>query len=83
MKYRSGLRSDPVPNLTQKSSKQTFWAWNMMITSKMWPLEPFPLIWSGDLVFDPQVIQFLKLDLEIIKTNIFQQDSWLLQKYDF
>ena len=44
----------------------------MMITSKMWPLEHqqgFPLIWPGDLVFDPKWPSF-KLELEIIKTNI-------------
>ena len=40
----------------------------MMITSKMSPLEHqqgFPLIWPGDLVFDPKRPSF-KLDLEII-----------------
>ena len=45
----------------------------MMITSKMWPLEHqqgFPLIWPGELVFDIKWPSF-KLDLEIIKTNIF------------
>ena len=44
----------------------------MMITSKMWPLEHqegFPLIWSGELVFDIKWPSF-KLDQEIIKTNI-------------
>ena len=44
----------------------------MMITSKMWSPEHqqgFPLIWPGDLVFDPKWPTF-KLDLEIIKTNI-------------
>ena len=38
----------------------------------MWPLEceqGFPLIWPGDLVFDPTWPSF-KLDLEIIKTKI-------------
>ena len=43
----------------------------MMISSKMWPLEHqqgFPLIWPGELVFDPKGPSF-KLDLEIIKTN--------------
>ena len=44
----------------------------MMITSRMWPLERqqgFSLIWSGDLVSDIKWPS-LKLDLEIIKTNI-------------
>ena len=44
----------------------------MMITSKMWPLEHqegFPLIWSGELVFNIKWPSF-KLDQEIIKTNI-------------
>ena len=44
----------------------------MMITSKIWSLEyqqGFPLIWPGDLVFDPKLPSF-KLDLEITKMNI-------------
>ena len=44
----------------------------MMIASKMWPLkcsQGFPLIWPGDLVFDPKWPIF-KLDLEIIMANI-------------
>ena len=47
----------------------------MMITWKMWPLEclqGFPLIWPGDLVFDPRWPSF-KLDLKIIKTNILSK----------
>ena len=58
--------------ITLKSSRQTFWARFMMITSKMWPLEhqqDFPLIWPGELVFYIKWPSF-KLDLEIIKTNI-------------
>ena len=44
----------------------------MMITSKVWPLEcqqGFPLILPGDLVSDPKWPS-LKLDLELIKTNM-------------
>ena len=43
----------------------------MMIASKMWPLEckSFPLIWYGDLVFDPKWISF-EVAIEIIKKNI-------------
>ena len=44
----------------------------MKIAYKLWPLEclqDFPLIWPGDLVFDPTWPSF-KFDLEIIKTNI-------------
>ena len=47
----------------------------MMIAWKMWPLEwkqGFPLIWPGDLVFDPRWPSF-ELDLEIIKTNILSK----------
>ena len=60
--------------ITLKSSRQTFWARFMMITSKMWPLEHqqgFPLIWPGDLVSNIKWPIF-KLDLEIIKTNILR-----------
>ena len=52
----------------------------MMIASKMWPLEHqqgFPLIWPGELVFDIKWPSF-KLDLEIIKTNIY--DDYLKKK---
>ena len=64
--------SDPVMILTQKSSRQIFWARLMMITLKMWPLEcwqDFPLIWPSELVTDPKWPGFT-LDLEIIKINI-------------
>ena len=47
----------------------------MLIASKMWPLEwqqDFPVIWPGDLVFDPKWPSF-ELDLEIIKTNILSK----------
>ena len=43
-----------------------------MFAWKMWPLEcyqGFPLIWPGDLVFDPRWPSF-ESDLEIITTNI-------------
>ena len=42
---------------------------------EMWPLEcwqGFPLIWPGDLTFDPKWPTF-ELDLEIIKTNILSK----------
>ena len=64
--------NDPFSNLSEISSRQTFWPTYKSFGLKMWPLEPtkgFSNIWPSDLAFDPTWPIF-DLVRDIIQANI-------------
>ena len=73
-------RHDPYSNLTQISSRQTFWQIFMMTGCIMWPVlcsQGFPMIWPTNLVFDP-TWPILELDRDIVYMIILSKfdEDW-------